>query len=550
MADEFDPLKQTMDKPVEQLYPTIQKNTENKEDDLLRPQFENIFKTEFNQTNTSTEQKSQENVHQKLNHTQNASKIPAQLTNPFEEDVKKSSRPIHATEQFSQEQTRTAVSEQQKQLHCQDGQGYYNQDYDTTEAEGSYYDEYYEDVSLYKKKGLSGKMDRLIQRFPVLSLFYKPTTLDPSQAYESKDEHEYTEQLVENDKEPELVDGNQLPYELEPDDLALHERYSNKLRTQIIDLPMKDQRQPIDVCIHHDTYTLYSCDVGRSIVEIFDMYGKLQHTINDSTISKFQPTAIAVAYDGTIILSSHFRHCLYMYSPDDLQVPEYASQNEILHDGYHFKQYKLGTPGHEIHQFHHPAGIAIDFTDGYLYVCDRGNFRIQVMRPEGVCERIIDLLAYHEEEEYQIAPMQIAHQTNTEQIVCIVDQGDAICFVPKHADGPTYVEPFYITDNNGLGIQGASGIAVDSNDRIFISDTCHHRIIICTPEGDYITHFGVEGTGPGGLKRPCGLDVTMDGTVVVADSGNKLLQLFGSVREQTIDENQASTKESHNKNSS
>jgi hypothetical protein len=101
---------------------------------------------------------------------------------------------------------------------------------------------------------------------------------------------------------------------------------------------------------------------------------------------------------------------------------------------------------------------------------------------------------------------------------------------------PTYVEPLYVLDNDGLGLLGASGIAIDAHDRIFISDTGHHRIIICTPEGSYISHFGMEGDGPGQLKRPCGLDITTDGTVVIADSGNKRLQLFGSMREQTLHE--------------
>ncbi|CAF0726506.1 unnamed protein product [Rotaria sp. Silwood1] len=550
MADEFDPLKQTADKPAEKLYTTIQKNTENTDDDLLRPQVESIAKTGHHQTNTSTEQKSQENVYQKLDHTQNAPKAPIRSTNPFEEDAKKASPAFHATQQLPQEQTRTTVSEPRREPRWQDSQGYYDQDYDTTQAQSSYANEYYEDSSLHKKKGFFAVMDRLVQRFPTLSIFYKPSTCDSSEVHGGQYEDEYVEE-VESDEAPQLVDANQLPRELTADELALNERYSNKLRTQIIDLQVKDHRQPIDVCIHHESYTLYSCDVGRSIVEIFDMYGKLQHTINDQAMTKFQPTAIAVAYDGTVILASHFHHCLYMYSPTGLQETEDAAQNETLYDGYHFKQYKLGSPGHDLHQFHHPAGIAIDYNDGYLYICDRGNFRIQVMRPEGVCERVIDLIVCNqEEEEYQINPIQIAHQQSTEQIVCIVDQGNALCFIPKDADGPTYVEPFYILDSNGLGLEGASGIAVDSNDRIFISDTGHHRIVICTPEGGYITHFGVEGTGPGELKRPCGLDITVDGTVIVADSGNKRLQFFGSIREQTIEENQSSIKKSDDKYSS
>lgn len=100
-----------------------------------------------------------------------------------------------------------------------------------------------------------------------------------------------------------------------------------------------------------------------------------------------------------------------------------------------------------------------------------------------------------------------------------------------------YVDPLYIIDGNGLGIEGASGLAVDAHDRIFISDTVHHRIVICTPEGGFITSFGTEGVDLGQFKRPCGLDLTSNGTLVVTDPGNKRLQLFGIKQEQTVGEN-------------
>ncbi len=96
----------------------------------------------------------------------------------------------------------------------------------------------------------------------------------------------------------------------------------------------------------------------------------------------------------------------------------------------------------------------------------------------------------------------------------------------------------YILDENGLGLEGASGLTVDIHDRIFISDTIHHRIVICTPEGGYITSFGTEGDGLGQLKRPCGLDITKDGILVVTEPGNKRLQLFGLT---TIEDNNPSS---------
>ena len=238
-------------------------------------------------------------------------------------------------------------------------------------------------------------------------------------------EEEYYEE--EPDEAPQLVDANPTARELTRDELALNERYSNKLRNQIIALQTKDQTQPVDVSIHHDSYTLYTCDVGRSVIEIFDMYGKLQHVINDQATLKFQPTSLTVAYDGTIVAASHFQHRLHMYSPD-------YSEDDQAHDVYRFKQYKLGSPGHGLHQFHHPAGISMDLKDGYLYVCDRGNSRIQVMRPEGVCERVIDLIS-NDEKEAPIPPIQASQQRDGNQMVCLIGSGDAICFIPKSADG-------------------------------------------------------------------------------------------------------------------
>jgi hypothetical protein len=95
-----------------------------------------------------------------------------------------------------------------------------------------------------------------------------------------------------------------------------------------------------------------------------------------------------------------------------------------------------------------------------------------------------------------------------------------------------YVDPLCIFDENGLGLEGASGLALDNENRIFISDTGHNRIVICTSEGAYITSFGIEGDGPGQLKRPCGLDITNNGTIIVTDPGNKRLQFFGLINEQ------------------
>jgi DNA-binding beta-propeller fold protein YncE len=212
---------------------------------------------------------------------------------------------------------------------------------------------------------------------------------------------------------------------LTANDLALNERYSDKTRIQVINLHEKEQAQPGDVCIDHVTNKIYLCDIGRSTVEIYDINRILQHVIDGSTMIKFKPTAITIAFDGTVIVASHFSHCLHMYSPKD-------SQSET--NCYSYKQFKLGVQGSQIHQFTEPAGISLDSNDGYLYVCDRGNYRIQVIRPEGICERVIELFL-NSRKKYQLDPVRVALQKNSDQMVCIIGLGDAICFVPKHANG-------------------------------------------------------------------------------------------------------------------
>ena len=221
---------------------------------------------------------------------------------------------------------------------------------------------------------------------------YKQSPTSPSK-------HQLDQQFSYNSS-AEMVDPNELTREFTADELALHSQYSNKTHMKVINLQRKDETQPVDLRIYHEKNHIYLCDVGRSVVEIYDLNGIFQRMINDSTISKFQPTAIAVASDGTVIIASHFNHCLYMYSPND-------SHMGINHCSY--KQFKLGTQGTLIHQFYQPAGIVIDYSNGYLYVCDRGNYRIQVIRPEGFCERVIHLFL-NTKKKYPLDPIRIGIQ--------------------------------------------------------------------------------------------------------------------------------------------
>ena len=219
--------------------------------------------------------------------------------------------------------------------------------------------------------------------------------------------------------------GHQEGRELTADELALHKRYADKSRMRSIPLPENVQTQPVDVRVHRETNSIYLCDVGRSLVEIYGINGLLERTINDAVMTASQPTALAVASDGTMIIGSYFNHCLQMYEPND--AVDGATTKP-------YKQYKLGTPGTQLDQFYNPSGIVMDPADGCVYVCDRGNSRIKVLRPDGICDRMIQLALKGQKKAF-LDPVRIAVQSGHEQIVCIIGTGDALCFVSKYAQG-------------------------------------------------------------------------------------------------------------------
>ena len=72
------------------------------------------------------------------------------------------------------------------------------------------------------------------------------------------------------------------------------------------------------------------------------------------------------------------------------------------------------------------------------------------------------------------------------------------------------------------------GIALDVQDKVYVSERFNHRISVFTSKGQFvITSKGqfVTSFGSGGLD-PRGLAVDSNGVVYVCDFNNHLLQLF------------------------
>ena len=75
-------------------------------------------------------------------------------------------------------------------------------------------------------------------------------------------------------------------------------------------------------------------------------------------------------------------------------------------------------------------------------------------------------------------------------------------------------------------LNSAAGVAIDSDDTIYVSDFGNHLIKKYDSSGNFIMQWGGYGSLPGKLNIPCELAIDRYGFIYVADLGNNRIQKF------------------------
>lgn len=79
---------------------------------------------------------------------------------------------------------------------------------------------------------------------------------------------------------------------------------------------------------------------------------------------------------------------------------------------------------------------------------------------------------------------------------------------------------------SGEQFNRASGIAFDPDDDLYVVDSLNHTVRKFTKHGDYLSRLGTFGDGHGELNSPWGITVDRNGCVYVADHKNHRVQKF------------------------
>jgi DNA-binding beta-propeller fold protein YncE len=69
-----------------------------------------------------------------------------------------------------------------------------------------------------------------------------------------------------------------------------------------------------------------------------------------------------------------------------------------------------------------------------------------------------------------------------------------------------------------------TAIAIDNDDRVFVTDEFMHNVSIFSRDGEFIERWGEFGTGDGQFNRPSGMAIDSDGNIHVVDHLNARVQ--------------------------
>jgi DNA-binding beta-propeller fold protein YncE len=74
----------------------------------------------------------------------------------------------------------------------------------------------------------------------------------------------------------------------------------------------------------------------------------------------------------------------------------------------------------------------------------------------------------------------------------------------------------------------AEGLCTDAADRIYVADSCNHRIQVFSPDGELVAIYGRPGRGLGEMSYPYDIAVDHEGRQYVCEFGNSRIQVFDS----------------------
>jgi len=173
-----------------------------------------------------------------------------------------------------------------------------------------------------------------------------------------------------------------------------------------------------------------------------------------------------------------------------------------------------GSEGETPGSFQLPRDVAAGL-DGYLYVADTGNHRVQKLNTQG--EEIAILTG--DGEEPFVAP--VAVEVDREGNLWVLD-GETGWLYSFDPDG----EPVRRIGGPSMAFFHPRGLALSPRGTLLVVDTGGSKVVELSADGALIHQYGRPGPGPGQLDQPTEALMDENGYLYVVDNGNMRVQVL------------------------
>jgi sugar lactone lactonase YvrE len=212
------------------------------------------------------------------------------------------------------------------------------------------------------------------------------------------------------------------------------------------------------------------------------------------------PHGMAVDSKGRLYVADQRVGAIFIFNTE-------TRETEMIRNGFEAK-FKLVN------------GLAVD-DDDRLFISDGLLHRILVTNPK---HEVVDQIT-----EGLVDPVGLALDTENRKLYVADTQADQVMVYDA--------DTFKLIRRIGTGgkkhelttpgdFSGPTGVAVDGDGNVYVTDTMNYRVEIFDGEGKFISQFGRHCDGPGCFAHPKGIAVDGDGHIWVADGMLDLLQAF------------------------
>src|SRR5215469_16391988 len=212
------------------------------------------------------------------------------------------------------------------------------------------------------------------------------------------------------------------------------------------------------------------------------------------------PYGIAIDSKGMVYVADQRVGAVFIFNPQ-------TRDTQLIRNGY------------EAH-FGWINGLAID-DDDRLFVSDGKMHRVLIFNTKHevqnqITEGLVDPVGLAIDTENRFL-----YVVDTQQDQVIVYDADTLKLLRRIGTGG---KNHFLTSAGDFA--APQGIALDSDNNVYVTDTLNNRVEIFDADGNFISEFGKHGDGPGYLARPKGVAVDSDGHIWVADAMQDRLQVF------------------------